>query len=363
MTGAAALRRRGAFLVAAALATGLANAFAAAPEPAASPAAASLACATSALPNGAAEASFAVARWPDRDYDVLLPDAHRCDVPIGLVVILHGGGGNRTNMRKLTCPDGDVTSSGCLFRRALAAGFAVAFADGTAAAMGAWRGGLRTWNAGGGRDGAICVSGRACRQGVDDVAYFRALLAEVETRIDLDPRRVFVTGFSNGAAMAQRLGCEASDRVAAIAPVSGENQFALTGCTPSAPVSVLDIHGTLDKCWPYAGGPGGCIESGRYVSVEATLAGWAARNGCAAVPVRTPLAVTAVAPDGTSIIQHSYSGCAAGGDLVHLEITGHGHYWPDGWSYARKSLLGGTMSRQLDANETIIAFFATHARP
>ena len=356
------MRRRAAFVLAAALACAPAIAFAAAPEATASQAGRSAACVAPALPDGPAEASFDVARWPDRDYDLLLPAPHRCADPIGLVVILHGGGGNKTNMRKLTCPEGDVASPGCLFRRALAAGFAVALPNGTAAAIGALRGGLRTWNAGGGHDGAICVSGLACRKGVDDVAYFRALLADIESRIALDPRRVFVTGFSNGAAMAQRLGCEAADRVTAIAPVSGENQFALAGCTPAAPVSVLDIHGTLDACWPYAGGPGGCIESGRYVSVAATLAGWAARNGCAAVPLRTPLPAAPV-PDGTSLTRHRYAGCTAGGDLVHIEIVGHGHFWPDGWPYASRRLLGGTMSRHFDANEAIVAFFANHARP
>ena len=188
-------------------------------------------------------------------------------------------------MRRLVCPGGDLESAGCLDRVALAAGMAVVFPNGSNAPVARLllsRGGIRTWNAGGGRDGATCVSGDACKRDVDDVGYVRALLADVGRRIAVDPKRVFATGFSNGAALAHRLACEAADLFAAVAPVSGENQAALAACAPSRPVAVLSIHGTLDRCWPYAGGAGACIATGRYVSVEETLAGWAARNGCRA---------------------------------------------------------------------------------
>ena len=54
--------------------------------------------------------------------------------------------------------------------------------------------------------------------------------------LPLDETRVFFTGFSDGAAMTHRVACEMSDRVAAIAPVGGENMIAVTGtCAPSAP--------------------------------------------------------------------------------------------------------------------------------
>ena len=53
--------------------------------------------------------------------------------------------------------------------------------------------------------------------------------------------------------MASRLACDRADVVAAIAPVSG-TLGAGTRCTPSRPVSVLEIHGTSDRVVPYAGG-------------------------------------------------------------------------------------------------------------
>jgi polyhydroxybutyrate depolymerase len=348
-----------------ALAAATLSACAQSPRPAAVSLPVAQRCAAGNLPSGRSDTTFAVAGWPDRDYDLELPDSYRCGEPIGLVVVYHGGGGNKENMRRIACPGGDLASPHCLDRAALAAGMAVVFPNGTNARGGKPinRGGLRTWNSGGGRHGYICVSGSACNGGVDDIAYTRALLAQLGRRIDIDARRVFATGFSDGAAFSQRLACEASETFAAIAPVAGENQFAINGCTPVARVAVLDIHGTLDKCWPYDGGPGGCIESGLYVSVADTLAGWAARNGCDAAPTSTPLPPRPGVNDGTSVVRLDYAHCGAGGALQHLEVIGNGHYWPDGERYANPRLLGGTMSRQLDTGAAIVAFFAAHGRP
>ena len=321
-------------------------------------------CPSEALASGAADTTFALAAWPDRDYDLVLPAAHVCGQPIAVVLVLHGGGSNKEGMRKLTCPEGDAASPRCLQRIANAAGMAIVFANGTNAPGGKLidANGVRTWNAGGGQNGFICVSGYACTQGIDDVAYVRALLADLGAHIAVDPKRVFATGFSNGGAMSQRLACQAADVFAATAPVSGENQFALAGCAPSQPVAVLDIHGTLDACWPYAGGNGGCIDNGLYVSVAETLAGWAARNGCMPTATLTTLAPIAGVNDGTSVVRHDYAGCAAGATLEHLEVVGNGHFWAGGYPYASGAILGGVMSRQLDTAQAVIDFFAAHGR-
>ena len=322
------------------------------------------ACPAGAIASGAADATFALAGWHDRGYDLVLPASHVCGRPIAVVLVLHGGGGNKEGMRKLACADGDVASPECLHRVAAAAGMAVVFANGSNGPGGKLlnKNGVRTWNAGGGQDGAICVSGFACTRGIDDIAYVRALVADLATRIAVDPKRVFATGISNGAAMSHRLACQAADVVAAIAPVAGQNQFALAGCTPSQPVAVLDIHGTLDACWPYAGGEGGCLQRGRYVAVASTLAGWAARNGCDATPTATALAPLAGVRDGTSVVRHDYTGCVADGALAHLEVVGNGHYWPRGHAYARGAVAGGVMSRQLDTGRAIVDFFLANGR-
>jgi polyhydroxybutyrate depolymerase len=95
------------------------------------------------------------------------------------------------------------------------------------------------------------TTGRGWDTGPDDhrdVAFVRALLDQIERDRCVDRRRIFATGFSNGAFLANLLGCELADRLAAIAAVSGAR--ALDGCAPAAPMPVLFFHGTADRVVP-----------------------------------------------------------------------------------------------------------------
>ena len=81
--------------------------------------------------------------------------------------------------------------------------------------------------------------------------------------------------------MTYRLGCELSDVLAAIAPVSG-NMATASGsadvpCTPSNPVSVLAIHGTADGTIPIAGGKVDII----FSPMADVIARWRSLDGCA----------------------------------------------------------------------------------
>ncbi len=258
-------------------------------------------CAAGALAAGAA-ATFAVPGWPDRDYDLSLPASFHCGTPVPVLIVLHGGGGNKDNMRRLACPGGDLASPGCLDRVALAAGMAVVFPNGSDApgARLLSRGGIRTWNAGGGRDGAVCVSGEACKRGVDDVAYVRALLADVGGK---DRRR---SEARLRHRLFQRRGAGASARLRGGGPVRrgragvGREPGGAGGLRAVAAGRGARHPRHADRCWPYAGGAGGCIATGRYVSVEETLAGWAARNGCRAEATRTTLPPRPGIADGTA---------------------------------------------------------------
>jgi polyhydroxybutyrate depolymerase len=80
--------------------------------------------------------------------------------------------------------------------------------------------------------------------GVDDVAFIRALLDDVSKHVNVDPGRVYATGFSNGSSLAWRLACEASDIFTAVVPVAAGS--CLSECKPTHKVSVLDVYGTAD---------------------------------------------------------------------------------------------------------------------
>jgi polyhydroxybutyrate depolymerase len=89
---------------------------------------------------------------------------------------------------------------------------------------------------------------------VDDVEFTRRLLDDIARDVRIDPKRVYATGMSNGAIMSYRLASELSDRIAAIAPVSGP--MGTPTCKPSRPVPVIHFHGTDDENAPFKGGKG-----------------------------------------------------------------------------------------------------------
>lgn len=104
-----------------------------------------------------------------------------------------------------------------------------------------------------GRDGVelLGTTGRGWDTGpgeTRDLAFIRALLDAVEEERCIDRRRIFATGFSNGGFLANLLGCQLADRLAAVAPIAGAR--ALDDCRPAAPIPVLLLHGAADRVVP-----------------------------------------------------------------------------------------------------------------
>ena len=108
-------------------------------------------------------------------------------------------------------------------KKADEAGFVAVYPNGTGAANM-----FLTWNAGG-------FVGKASDKKPDDVKFIASLLDDLATVVKVDPKRVYATGMSNGGMMCYRLAAELSDRIAAIAPVSGT--IAIDKCNPRRPVS------------------------------------------------------------------------------------------------------------------------------
>lgn len=301
-----------------------------------------------------------VPQWRDRDFLLHLPADYDASGAYPLVVALHGGGGDKEGMNRLTCGDGDEADPGCLTEVAEREGFVVVYPDGVANGLG-----FRTWNHGGDAEGLQCP--HACEEGIDDVAYVAALLDEVQRVASVDPKRVYVTGFSNGGGMSHRLACELAGRIAAIAPVGGANQFALShACAPARPVPVLQIHGSADPCWPYDGGPGSClaVQDGTYAAAEASVIGtadapgWALRNGCEPAPASTTLPDDD--GDGAVTTERRFVGCDA--EVILMTVDGAGHTWPGGHQYLEVEEIGG-LSRDFRASERIWQFLRDKRLP
>jgi polyhydroxybutyrate depolymerase len=288
----------------------------------------------------------------ERSFDVHVPASYDGVTPLPVILVLHGGGGNRASVRRTTCPGGDLASPECMDAIADERGFIVVYPDGTAGPIGR---DLRTWNAGGGEDGWQCISAYACNENIDEAAYFTALLAHLATVVHFDPERVYATGHSNGAALAERLACELQGRIAGIAPVAGGNQYATTRpCSAATPV--LEIHGTADPCWPFDGGEAACADpgGGAKIGVLATIAGWLTRNGCGTTRETTMLPDTT--RDGTTVLRHVYD-CPGDADVELYEVVDGGHSWPSGHAAGSAT---GMVSTDFSANRVMLEFFAAH---
>jgi polyhydroxybutyrate depolymerase len=294
--------------------------------------------------------------WLDRAFDVRVPADWDGVSPLPLVYAFHGGGGNRSAAARVTCPEGDEDHPDCLPAKANAAGYAIVLPDGTGTRP---TRNLRTWNAGGGNDGWQCVSGGACRSDVDDMAYLDELHEEVERILPVDATRVYATGLSNGAAISHRYACERPDRLAAIAPVGGNNQHAAAGAACDGGVALLQIHGTEDPCWAFTDSTEACAQQdgGLKVGVDNSMQGWRVRNGCDDATQEAPLPDPA--DDGTSSTRITWQSCDAAVELIRID--GGGHTWPQGYQYFGTDTVG-PVSMDFDGDDLILEFFDAHAR-
>ncbi len=163
-----------------------------------------------------------------------------------------------------------------------------------------------------------------------DVTFVRDLMDELESRCDIDANRIYATGHSRGGGMANRLGCELADRIAAIGPVSGDYEFGDT-CSPSRAVAVAAFHGTADDVLPYNGFglPGQIHES--YIRIGTPVPGWAAswaeRDGCSKVSEKVF--------ESGPVSGQGWKRCDAGAEVILYTIQGGTHDWPGAVDAAR----------------------------
>lgn len=150
---------------------------------------------------------------------------------------------------------------------------------------------------------------------INDVRFVTNLLTYLQAHLCIDTRRVYATGFSNGAGMTSLLACRLAQRITAFAMVSGSYYSYSGGCLPGRPVPVLEIHGTGDGIVPYAG-----RAVTHLLPVTAWLGAWAARDGCASAP-QTQSA-------SANIVQLTWTRCRDDVSVVHYRILGGVHVWP-----------------------------------
>jgi len=263
-----------------------------------------------------------------RTYLVDLPPAYERSRRYPLVLDFHGGGGS---------PNAARAQTGLSTLTARVAAIAV-YPAGTGRLSDDR---LLTWN-------TESCCGYAKRERIDEAAFVRALLDTLEATYSIDPTRVYATGLSNGGMMAHLVGCRLSERIAAIAVVSGE---LTVDCHPTRPVSVLIVHGTADENLPYNGGVGRkALDPHPVRPVSYAVDTWRALDRCEGAPT--------VSSSGN--VTHSvWAPCADGTAVELFAIAGGGHAWPGG---ERMSRVLDAPSTALDATATVWAFFEAHRR-
>lgn len=270
------------------------------PDTAPPPAIASTAAASATASATVTAKAVASAVPTSRPYKLVLPD-HPDAAALPLVILIHGygsGGIGHDAYFRLS----SVTK---------VRGLALAIPDGTRDHTG-----KLFWNA----SEACCNFDELP---VDDVGYLDSIIEDAATKTNIDRKRVYLIGHSNGAFMAHRYACEHSERVAAIVALAGVPWDDARRCEGKG-VSVLQVHGDADHVIDFLGGRS--FGNGkRYPSAEAAVTLWAARDGCGTTrhPTSAPVDFDLDVP-GAETSREAYD-CPPGLDVALWRMHGSGH--------------------------------------
>jgi len=187
---------------------------------------------------------------------VTVPEGYSADTPAPLIVLLHG-----------------YTSSGMVADRYMGLS---AIADDYGFLLVAPNG---TREPGGDQNPCWNASDACCNffsTDVDDSGYLMSVIERMESEYNIDPKRIYLVGHSNGGFMSYRMAYEHSDKIAAIVSLAGANHLEQRPA-PEHAVNILQIHGTADETIAYQGGE---IQGNRYPSAMGSVQRWASYNGC-----------------------------------------------------------------------------------
>jgi polyhydroxybutyrate depolymerase len=176
-----------------------------------------------------------------------------------------------------------------------------------------------------------------------DVGFLRLMLDYLESILAIDPKRIYATGFSNGGGMAHRLGCDLSDKIAAIAPVSAA-PMQEQPCYPGRPVPVVAFHGTEDIYAPY-------LDEQRGYDIRGWVQDWVARNSCDPQPEITY--------QSGVVMGETWNACESDATVTLYTVHGGRHAWPRAFSAQEQD----SSAESIDASEVIWDFFLTHPMP
>jgi polyhydroxybutyrate depolymerase len=232
----------------------------------------------------------------NRQYLTYVPASYDGTTPVPIVFCLHGLGDNMNNFYNIGMKFvADTANFIVVVPQAIVDPLAQASA----------------WNSG------ASYLGYTLNGGVNDIGFINAIIDTLISNYNIDQRRVYSCGFSMGGFMTNRLGCQLSHRIAAIASVAGTIGGAVT-CNPGRTVPACHFHGTLDSTVYYEGNLYGN-------DAEELVAFWANNNGCNASPTVTSL--PDIAADDLLITHWEYTSCTNNATVEFFKVDSAEHVW------------------------------------
>ena len=230
-----------------------------------------------------------------RDYILYIPAIYDGNTDVPLILNFHGFGSN-ANQQLVYGDFRDIADK---------EGFLLVHPEGTLL------NGNQHWNVGSFTIGST----------TDDVSFTEALIDELANQYAINLDRVYATGMSNGGYMSFLLACQLSEKIAAVASVTGSmTPETYNACNAQHPTPILQIHGTGDSTVPYNGDTW-------TRSIEDVISYWANYNNCETNPTTTALAD--IDPSDGSTVEHIvYIDGDNGLTTEHMKVIGGGHTWP-----------------------------------
>jgi polyhydroxybutyrate depolymerase len=245
-----------------------------------------------------------------RPTEVYVPSGYDGQTPLPLILMLHA------LISSNVIPDIVASTRGGwpLVSLAESRGFLLCYPSGTVDPAGRW-----FWN------GPDFLS--FSDPDVDDSGYLRGVIEETQCRFAVDPKRIYVAGYSSGGAMSHRVALENADLIAGIASMAGRTYYDPNACRPTQPVHVLLINGSADTYLGWTGPDYGLPFVAEAPGAVRTVQIWASFNGCEnpVVDAAPSLDVTTqVRGIDTTVLR--YTQCPPGGSVELWTVNGGDHY-------------------------------------
>ena len=237
-----------------------------------------------------------------REYIIYVPLVYNSSNPTPLMFSFHGGGGNGQGMIRLNDmrPIADT------------ANFIAVYPSG---ADGAWMHKVPTT--------------------YNDIYFVEAIIDALSIEFNVDDERIYACGYSEGGIFTYELACRLSNRIAAVASVSGSmmtdtyrndpapNGYGFPVCSPSHPTAIMFIPGTVDMN-PHSMYNG---LSPYYMSASEISTYWSTQNNANMSPTVNPVPDVNTS-DGSTVERSVWEDGDNCVRVEELKVTGGDHDWP-----------------------------------